>query len=104
MAVIFAVILVVAGVWSSKRRPWKGGKEEMAVVKAFAITSMPLVLAEAATGIASYATGQLSIPPALGFGTAIDLGVVMAGLIVALARVSKTEGMEAKSTNEPENR
>jgi hypothetical protein len=104
VALVFAIILLVAGIWSSKRRSWKGGKDGMAVAKAFIITSMPFVLAEAATGIASHVTGQLSIPPGLGFGTAVDLGVLMVGLVVALARVLKAGGMEANSTNEPENR
>jgi subtilase family serine protease len=104
VALIFAVILLVAGIWSSKRRPRKGGKDRTAVMKAFMMTSMPFVLAEAATGISSYVTGQLSIPPALGFGTAVDLGVLMAGLVVALARALKAEEMEAESTNEPESR
>jgi len=104
VALVFAIILLVAGVWSSTRRPWKGGRDRMAVAKAFIITSVPFALAEAATGITPYVTGQLSIPPALGFGTAVDLGVLMAGLIVALARVLKAREMGAKSTNEPENR
>jgi subtilase family serine protease len=104
VAAVFAIILAVIGLWSSKRRPWKGGKDKMAVTKAFIIFSLPFVLAEAATGIASYVTGQLSIPPALGSGTAVDLGVLVAGLVVVLARVLKKREMEAESTNEPENR
>ena len=76
----------------------------MAVAKAFVITSMPFLLAEAATGTASYQTGQLAIPPTLGFGTVVDLGVLVAGLIVALARVLKVREMEAEATNEAANR
>jgi len=104
VALVFAVILAVVGLWSSKRKPWKGGKDRMAVMKAFIITSVPFVLAEAATGTASYQTGQLAIPPTLGFGTVVDLSVLVAGLVVALARVLKAREMEAEATNEPENR
>jgi len=73
-------------------------------MKAFAITSMPFVLAEVGTGIASYITGQLSIPPVLGLGTAVDMGILVAGLVVMLARALKRGEMEAEAANEPENR
>jgi hypothetical protein len=82
VALVFAIILLVAGIWSSKRRPWKGGKDRMAVMKAFTFTSMPFVLAEAATGLVSLLTGQLSIPPPVGPGTALDLAILVAGLAV----------------------
>jgi hypothetical protein len=91
VALIFAIILFVAGVWSSKRRPWKGGKDRRAaVMKASAITSMPFVLAEAATGVVSFLTGQLSIPPPIGVGTVVDVTILVAGLLVALSRARKT--------------
>jgi hypothetical protein len=64
-------------------------KDEMAVAKAFAIASMPFVLAEVATGVASLVTGYLSIPPAVGIGTGVDLAVLMAGLAAAIFRVRK---------------
>jgi hypothetical protein len=83
VALMFAIVLLVAGVWSSKRRPWKGGKDRMAVVKVFMLTSMPFVMAEAATGLVSLFTGQLTIPPAIGFGTAIDVAILGTGLAVA---------------------
>jgi hypothetical protein len=83
------VILLVAGIWSSKRRPWRGEKDKMAVMKAFAITSMPFVLAEAATGMASLVMGYLSIPPAVGIGTGVDLIILIAGLVAAILRVHK---------------
>jgi len=54
----------------------------MAVVKAFVITSMPFTLAEAGTGVVSVLTGQLSMPPLVGAGTALDLAILVAGLAV----------------------
>jgi hypothetical protein len=89
VALMFAIILLVAGIWSSKRRPWKGRKDRMAVVKAFAITSLPFVLLEAATGTISSLTGSLSIPPLLGAGAAIDLAILLSALAVALVRATR---------------
>ncbi len=85
-ALFFAVILPVAGVWSSKKRPWNSRKDRMAVMKAFIIISLPFLLAEAGTGIASLLTGQLAIPPPLGAATLIDLAILFAGLGVAVLR------------------
>jgi len=84
VALVFAVILAVVGFWSSKMRPWKGGKERKAVMRAFAFTSLPFVIAEAVTGFGSLATGYLSIPPLIGPGTAVDLAVLFIGLAVAI--------------------
>jgi hypothetical protein len=95
MAVIFAIILLVAGVWSSKRKPWKGGKDRMAVVKAFEITSMPFVIAEAATGVLSLAFEPLRIPPSVGWGTGVDNFILVTGLVLSFLRpfekVARTE-------------
>jgi len=90
IAFVFAISLLAAGLWSSKRKPWKGGKERMAVMQAFAIFSLPFVLAEAGTGIISLLTGLLSVPPLLGAGTAIDLAILVAGIVVAYYRIRKT--------------
>jgi len=98
VAVIFAIILAVAGVWSSKRRPRKGGKDGMAVAKAFMFTSIPFVVAEAATGVASFITGQLSIPPAIGPGTAVDMTVLLAGIAVAVLRAVKSKTSRTEET------
>ena len=57
------------------------------MTKAFAITSLPFVLAEAGTGIVSMLTGQLSIPPLVGAGTVIDLFI--AGMCVVLLRARR---------------
>ncbi len=89
VAVIFAIILLLAGVWSSRKKPWKGGKDGMPVVEAFVITSLPFVLAEAGTGILSFATDELRIPPFVGVGMAIDLTILFSGLAVALVRATR---------------
>ena len=43
-------------------------------------------LAEAVTGMVSFATGQLSIPPLVGAGTLVDAAILVAGLVFALVR------------------
>jgi len=104
VALVFAIILLMAGVWSSKRRPWKGGKDRMAVMKVFTFTSMPFVVAEAATGIASLLTGQLSMPPVVGVGTAIDLAILLAGTVFAILQIVRTEPSEVEKTSASQNR
>jgi hypothetical protein len=94
VAVIFAIVLLMAGVWSSKRKPWKGGKDRMAVMKAFMITLLPFVLAEAGTGIISFATGLLAIPPLIGIGTAVDISIFLIGLFVAIQRAIRVGKQE----------
>ena len=104
VAVMFAIVLAVAGLWTAKKRPWKGGKDRMALVKAFTITSMPFVLAEATTGVVSVLTGQLSMPPLVGAGTAVDLAILLAGTVVAVLRTMRTKPSEAEETSTPQKR
>ncbi len=59
--------------------------------KAFIMFSLPFVLAEVATGIVSLITGQLSIPPIMGIGTAIDSTILILGLVVATLRILKSQ-------------
>ncbi len=89
VAAVFAIILAVAGIWSSKRRPWKRRDGRDTALKAFVVFSLPFVLAEAGTGVVSFLTGQLSIPPVMGIGTAVDLAILIAGILVAALTASK---------------
>ena len=81
-------MLLLSGLWAARRRPWKGVERRSARAKAFTVFSLPFVLAEAGTGILSYATGMLSIPPLIGLGTAVDLLILIAGLVAVIARLS----------------
>jgi len=96
VALVFAVILAVVGVWSSKRRPWKGGKDRMAVAKAFMITSMPFVLAEILTGALSVYFEPLRIPPVVGWGTGADVLILVAGVLFPLLRLVRKSGAGVK--------
>jgi len=104
VAAVFAIILLTAGLWSSKKRPWKSGKDGKAMVKAFMLTSMPFVLAEAATGVVSFLTGQLSIPPLVGVGTAVDLAILLAGIVVAILRIVRNTPSEAEEAGTTQKR
>jgi len=100
VALVFAIILLVAGVWSSRRRPWKGGKDGMAVAKAFMIKSMPFVLVEVAMGILSLSFEPLRIPPLIGWGTGVDCTLLAVGLLFLIARLvwkSETKAKESRT-------
>ncbi len=86
VAAVFAAVLIALGASSSRRsaQGHEGGRSSAIV--AFATTSLPFVLAEAATGILSHFTGLLSIPPLLGVGAVVDGGILAAGVTVAVLR------------------
>jgi len=57
----------------------EGGKDGMAVAKVFMITSMPFVLVEILTGVLSVYVEPLRIPPVVGWGTGVDVLILVAG-------------------------
>jgi len=89
VAAVFAAILAVAGAWSSRRSPWTTGSRRQ--LRAFLLTAVPFVLAESATGVLSHLSGFLSIPPIIGAGTAVDVGILVAGLAVSVNRVRRAK-------------
>ena len=82
IAAVFAGVLVAVGLLAAYRRPWRGRRTRSAVAEAFLVTVLPFAAAEAVTGLVSLATGALAIPPLLGFGTAVDVGILVPGLVV----------------------
>ena len=56
------------------------------MVKAFMYTAMPFLAAEAVTGFLSLLIKELRIPPVFGFGTAVDVAILVAGLAVLVYR------------------
>lgn len=48
------------------------------------VVSLPFVLCEAATGIVSWLSGELKIPPLVSLGVAIDLIILLAGIGAAV--------------------
>jgi hypothetical protein len=78
VALIFALVIAILGwitVW--KRPPYT----EKTAFQNWIRTSMIFMIAEAVTGIVSFFTGALSIPPILGLGTAVDVTILILGLL-----------------------
>jgi hypothetical protein len=82
IAVIFSIILLVAGLLASYFRPvrFKGtlGRDRFMT---FFLIPFPFIIAELITGIVSFFTGLLTIPPLLDVGMIVDLIVLVAGII-----------------------
>lgn len=87
VAAVFSMILALVGAWSARRVPWATGSRRS--LRAFAFTALPFVVLEGATGVLSLLTGLLSIPPLLGAGTAVDVGILLTGIGVSAYRVRK---------------
>jgi hypothetical protein len=93
VALVFAVILLLCGLFVCKKRSAEA--EDNRFWKMFMLISLPFILAEAVTGIASLVTGSLSIPPAAGVGTILDVGILIVGLVALLVR-RKPEMVESE--------
>jgi len=97
VAVMFAIILAVAGAFSSKKRPLtivKTGKRKF--ILSWSILAIPFITVEAATGILSLSLEPLRVPPLVGWGTGMDCSVLFAGLLLMLLRlVLRTKEREA---------
>jgi putative flippase GtrA len=85
VALIFAILLLLIGSYVSNKNPLKF-KDDKARNRFFTFFTvvLPFVMAELATGVVSFLTGALSVPPLLGAGMAVDLGILLAGVIVFL--------------------
>lgn len=101
VACVFTLILILAGFFSSRRRPWKGEHNGKAVLKAFAATSLPFWAAELVTGLLSLSTGVLSIPPIVGIGTAVDLTILLTGTITAIVWSLKAKPVDSSKRATP---
>jgi len=92
VAAAFTTILSLLGAWSANRVPSRLGLRPR--LRAFALAALPFVLLEAATGVVSFVTGWLSIPPILGLGTVVDAGILLAGVAVLVNRVRQRKPSE----------
>ncbi|MFQ6106374.1 MAG: OmpL47-type beta-barrel domain-containing protein [Thermoplasmata archaeon] len=106
IALIFSIILLVCGLVVSRRRPirFKTGRSSL---KTFLVLSLPFCLAEVMTGVISLITGLLAVPPLLGLGMVLDLGILLAGLILLAVHgrqeVGEGSGREMEEDIEMEN-
>lgn len=85
VALIFTLILIAVGFLRSQKRPIPFGDSRRRKLKTFILLSGPFVIAEALTGLVSLILGVPSIPPLIGWGTALDLALLLCGVIVAIA-------------------
>jgi len=86
LAAAFSTVLLLVGIYRSWRRPYAFRTPRLRGLKTFLLLSLPAVVAEAGTGVASLLLGVLAIPPLIGWGTAVDLGILAAGLVAAVTR------------------
>lgn len=97
IAAVFTVVLILVGLWTSKKRPWKGREDKRATLVAFFVFSMPFVVTEAITGLLSLLLGVLPVPPAFGLGMLVDLTILAAGILLSFARLSLSRPVERDS-------
>jgi hypothetical protein len=94
IAFLFAIILLVVGTFVSMKRPLKKVKENK--MSTWLLVVLPFVVAEALTGIISFFTGILSVPPLFGLGMIVDSTILIAGLIVFIVVYRNSEQMDTK--------
>jgi hypothetical protein len=90
IALAFTLILLFLGLAASFKRPigFKGILQKDRLMT-FLGGVLPFVIAEAATGVISLATGLLSIPPIAGAGLIVDVAILVIGILVILAILMK---------------
>jgi len=76
VAALFCVVLIASLLLLVRRVELKRRKRDLILI------GLAFVAGEAGTGILSSFTGWLSIPPALGAGTAVDVGLLLGGLLL----------------------
>ena len=87
IAAVFTVILILVGLWTSKKRPWKGRKDKKDMLVAFLVFSLPFVVIETITGLLSLFLGILPVPPTFGFGMLVDSIILAAAILLSFARL-----------------
>ncbi len=90
IALIFAIILLILGILVAYYRPVRfTGILERDRWYTFIGGVLPFVIAEVITGIVSFFTGLLSVPPILGVGLIVDLIILIAGIISCIVIYKK---------------
>jgi predicted GH43/DUF377 family glycosyl hydrolase len=82
IALIFTVILLIVGLVVVHNRPMKfTGELSKDRWYSFFAGVLPFVIAEALTGIVSFFTGLLAVPPIIGLGMIVDLVILIIGIV-----------------------
>jgi hypothetical protein len=99
IAFLFVIILLIIGIMIVLIHPMRFtgdlGKDR---TYSFFAGVMPFVVAEVITGVASFFTGLLAVPPVLGLGLIVDLAILIAGIVSCI--VIYLKGIPSKSYEE----
>jgi outer membrane protein assembly factor BamB len=82
IALIFSIVLGLFGALLAFKRPLKFEVESRRKLYTWLALVLPYMTAEAFTGLISYFTGFLSVPPLLGLGMIVDMIILLSGIIV----------------------
>jgi hypothetical protein len=96
IALIFTVILMIIGLVVVYNRPMKfTGDLSKDRWYSFFAGVLPFAIAEALTGIVSYFTGLLAVPPIIGLGMIVDLVILIIGILSCLIVYKKGVTLES---------
>jgi predicted GH43/DUF377 family glycosyl hydrolase len=99
MALIFTVILLIIGFVVVHKRPMKF-TDDLSKDRWYSFFAgvLPFAIAEALTGIVSFFTGLLAVPPIIGLGMIVDLVILIIGIVSCIIVYKK--GVTLKSYGE----
>ncbi|UCG70264.1 MAG: PKD domain-containing protein, partial [Thermoplasmata archaeon] len=111
LALIFFIILLSFGLIVSYKRPLRLAKRDIPIetttqfkyilrkdkLYTFLLFILPITLIEALIGTISWFTGILSIPPWIGAGLFVNLGILATGLIIDVVIVKKGQKILSKA-------
>jgi len=90
VALLFAFTITLVGLLTARKYPRPYPRHPVA--KTWTLYVLPFVILEGLTGLLSLLTGLLAIPPLLGLGTAVDLALLAAGLLLPYGVLRKRAG------------
>ena len=86
VAGMFAAVLLIAALATAGGPGSRSSAGIRAARKTLLFTSLPFIALELSTGVVSFVTGYLSIPPMIGPGTLVDAAILVAGIFVIVFR------------------
>jgi uncharacterized membrane protein YuzA (DUF378 family) len=92
IAILFAIILLIVGIIIVMIKPMKfTGELGRDRTYSFFAGVLPFVIAELITGLVSFFTGHLAVPPIFGVGMMVDLAILIVGLVACIVIYVKGE-------------
>jgi PKD repeat protein len=90
IALVFAIVLLLLGIVVSHQKPLRfKGILRRDRQYTFLACSLPFVIAEVITGLVSFFTDLLPVPPWFGFAMILDLTILIAGILVCMVVLAK---------------